>query len=138
MNIKFSLITYLSIIIALNLPASPVNKDIQVKCDSVEFLKETNKISFLHNVEIDSNFVSIFAKSAIYDDLSKVITIKGTPSSIKSNKDGSSFSGTAEKIIFFNDEKLHLIGNASMKYENISISSNIIIFNPRTGKFSSE
>jgi lipopolysaccharide export system protein LptA len=60
------------------------------------------------------------------------------PSLIKSNKDDSFFSGTAEKIIFFSDEKIHLIGNASMKYENVSISSNIIIFNPRTGKFSSE
>ena len=38
--------------------------------------------------------------------------------------------------MFFNDEKIHLIGDASIKYENISISSNIIIFNPRTEKIS--
>ena len=95
-------------------------------------------ISFLNNVEIISDFVSISAKSAIYDDLKQVISIKGTPTSIESNSGDAFFSGTAEKILFFNDEKVHLVGNASMKYENISISSNIIILNPKTGEFSSK
>ena len=66
-----------------------------------------------------------------------MISIKGMPSSIESNNGDKLFSGTAEKILFFNDEKVHLVGNASMKYENVSISSNIIIFNPRIGKISS-
>ncbi len=138
MNIKFSIIITASLIIALNISAKSLNKDIQIKSDTVEFLKQVNQISFINNVEINSNFVSISANSAIYDDISKIISIDGVPSSIKSNKGDSFFSGTAEKIIFFSDEKVHLIGNASMKYENVSISSNIIIFNPRTGKFSSE
>ena len=138
MNIKFSLIITASLIIALNISARSLNKDIQIKSDTVEFLKQVNQISFTNNVEINSNFVSISANSALYDDISKIISIDGIPSSIKSNKGDSFFSGTAEKIIFFSDEKVHLIGNASMKYENVSISSNIIIFNPRTGKFSSE
>ena len=137
MNIKLSLISA-SLIIALNISAVSLNEDIQIKSDTVEFLKEANQISFMNNVEINSNFVTISAKSALYDDIDKIISIKGIPSLIKSNKDDSFFSGTAEKIIFFSDEKIHLIGNASMKYENVSISSNIIIFNPRTGKFSSE
>ena len=137
MNIKVSLILA-SLIIALNISAVSLNEDIQIKSDTVEFLKEANQISFINNVEINSNFVTISAKSALYDDISKIISIKGIPSLIKSKKDDSFFSGTAEKIIFFSDEKIHLIGNASMKYENVSISSNIIIFNPRTGKFSSE
>ena len=137
MNIKVSLISA-SLIIALNISALSLNEDIQIKSDTVEFLKEANQISFINNVEINSNFVTISAKSALYDDISKIISIKGIPSLIKSKKDDSFFSGTAEKIIFFSDEKIHLIGNASMKYENVSISSNIIIFNPRTGKFSSE
>ena len=138
MNIKFYIIITTSLIIALNSSAASLNKDIQIKSDTVEFLKQTNRISFINNVEINSNFVSISAKSALYDDINKIISIKGMPSLIKSNRDDSFFNGTAEKIIFFNDEKVHLIGNASMKYENVSISSNIIIFNPRTGKFSSE
>ena len=138
MNIKFSIIVTTSLIIALNISATSLNKDIQIKSDTVEFLKETNQISFINNVEINSNFVSISAKSALYDHISEIISIKGIPSLIKSNRDDSFFNGTAEKIIFYSDEKVHLIGNASMKYENVSISSNIIIFNPRTGKFSSE
>ena len=138
MKIKFSQIINLSIIIAFSLQVATFEKDIQIKSDTVEFLKEVNQISFLDNVEIISNFVSIYAKSAIYDDLSKVISIKGMPSSIESNNENKLFSGTAEKILFFNDEKVHLVGNASMKYENISISSNIIIFNPKTGKISSK
>jgi lipopolysaccharide export system protein LptA len=138
LNIKFSIIVTTSLIIALNISATSLNKDIQIKSDTVEFLKETNQISFINNVEINSNFVSISAKSALYDHISEIISIKGIPSLIKSNRDDSFFNGTAEKIIFYSDEKVHLIGNASMKYENVSISSNIIIFNPRTGKFSSE
>ena len=138
MKIKFSQIIHLSIIIAFSLPVATFEKEIQIKSDTVEFLKEINQISFLNNVEIISNFVSISAKSAIYDDLSKVISIKGMPTSIESNNGDTLFSGTAEKILFFNDEKVHLVGNASMKYENISISSNIIIFNPKTGKISSK
>ena len=138
MKIKFSQIINLSIIIAFSLQVATFEKDIQIKSDTVEFLKEVNQISFLNNVEIISNFVSISAKSAIYDDLNQVISIKGMPSSIESNNGELLFSGSAEKILFFNDEKVHLVGNASMKYENVSISSNIIIFNPRTGKISSK
>lgn len=138
MKIKFSQIIHLSIIIAFSLPVATFEKDIQIKSDTVEFLKEVNQISFLDNVEIISNFVSISAKSALYDDLNQVISIKGMPSSIESNNGDTLFSGTAEKILFFNDEKVHLVGNASMKYENFSISSNIIIFNPKIGKISSK
>jgi len=138
LKIKFSQIIHLSIIIAFSLPVATFEKEIQIKSDTVEFLKEINQISFLNNVEIISNFVSISAKSALYDDLSEVISIKGMPTSIESNNGDTLFSGTAEKILFFNDEKVHLVGNASMKYENISISSNIIIFNPKTGKISSK
>ena len=76
-------------------------KEIQIKSDTVEFLKEINQISFLNNVEIISNFVSISAKSAIYDDLSEVISINGMPTSIESNNGDMLFSGTAEKILFF-------------------------------------
>ena len=138
MNIKFSIIITATLIIALDVSSKSLNEDIKIKSDSVEFLKQANQISFINNVEINSNFVTISAKSALYDDIDKIISIKGMPSLIKSNKDDSFFSGTAEKIIFFSNEEVHLIGNASMKYENVSISSNIIIFNPRTGKFSSE
>ena len=57
---------------------------------------------------------------------------------ITSNKDDSFFNGKANKIIIFNDEKVHLIGDATMFYENINISSDKIVFNPQTGSLLSE
>ena len=118
--------------------SSNFNNDIRIKSDTIEFLEKNNQINFLDNVEINSDFVNIKAESAVYDDIKDMISILGKPSTIKSSKKNTSFNGKAEEIMFFNDEKIHLIGNASIKYENISISSNIIIFNPRTGKISSE
>lgn len=117
---------------------SEYSNDIKIKSGTIEFIKESNKINFLNDVVIDSEFVNIVAESAIYDDINSVISLLGSPSLISSNKQDNIFDGKAEKILFFNDEKVHLIGNASMKYENISISSNIIIFNPQTGNISSD
>ena len=117
---------------------SEYSNDIKIKSGTIEFIKESNKINFLNDVVIDSEFVNIVAESAIYDDINSVISLLGYPSLISSNKQDNIFDGKAEKILFFNDEKVHLIGNASMKYENISISSNIIIFNPQTGNISSD
>ena len=117
---------------------SEYSNDIKIKSGTIEFIKESNKINFLNNVEINSDFVKIIAESAIYDDLNSVISLEGRPSLIKSNKKDNAFDGEAEKILFFNDQKVHLIGNASMQYENISISSNLIVFNPQTGKISSD
>ena len=118
--------------------SSSFDNDIRIKSDTIEFLEKNNQINFLNNVEIDSDFVNIKADSAVYNDIKDMISILGKPSIIKSSKEDTAFNGKAEEIMFFNDEKIHLIGNASMKYENISISSNIIIFNPSTGKISSE
>ena len=117
---------------------SEYSNDIKIKSGTIEFIKESNKINFLNNVVIDSEFVNIVAESAIYDDINSVISLLGYPSLISSNKQDNIFDGKAEKILFFNDEKVHLIGNASMKYENISISSDIIIFNLQSGNISSD
>tara|TARA_B100000941_G_scaffold109485_1_gene76731 strand:+ start:15 stop:428 length:414 start_codon:yes stop_codon:yes gene_type:complete len=116
---------------------SDFKSDIKINSNSIEFLKESKKINFFDSVEINSKYVNIKAESATYDQKEDVISFSGKPSIIKSNKDGNLFNGKAEKILFFNDEKVHLIGNASMKYEDISISSNIIIFNPQSGKMTS-
>tara|TARA_B100000579_G_C22036089_1_gene490529 strand:- start:75 stop:485 length:411 start_codon:yes stop_codon:yes gene_type:complete len=118
--------------------ASDFNTDIKIKSDSIEFIKDSKQINFLNGVEISSEYVSIISESASYDEINNVITFLGSPSSIKSNKKENIFDGKAEKILFFTNEKVHLIGNAIMNYENISISSNLIIFNPQTGKMSSE
>lgn len=121
-----------SIIIAEDL------NDINIKSDKVELDIDNNKINFLNNVFIDSKHISISASSAIYDDKTQVVTMYGSPSKITSNKDNGVFYGLADKVLFFNNDRIHLIGNATMEYDGISISSNLIIFNPITGNVSSE
>ena len=59
--------------------------------------------------------MNIKANFATYDQQEDVI-FSGSPSVIKSKKDDNLFNGEADKI-FFDDEKIHLIGNASMIYE---------------------
>ena len=115
-----------------------VLSNIEIRSDKVEFEIDINKISFLDNVSIDSKYISISANSAVYDDKNKVINMSGAPSKITSNKENNIFYGLADKILFFNNERVHLIGNATMEYEGISITSNLIIFNPITGNVSSE
>ena len=137
MNNKSLFLITLSIFFSFVIHAVEINKDIKIKSDSIEFLKENNQISFLNNVEIRSNSVRIVANAATYDDFKNVISISGRPSTIESSMKDTVFSGKSNKILFFNDEKIHLIGNASMKYESISIASDLIIFNPQTGKLSS-
>ncbi len=117
--------------------SDPENK-IKIKSERVEVNNDFENVNFINNVFINSQYVRISANSAIYNNNNKTISIIGDPSSIESIKDENVYEGAAEKIIFFNDEKVHLIGNASMKLENISISSNLIIFNTRTGKISSK
>ena len=115
-----------------------LNEHVKIKSDSIEFNKESNQINFKHNVEIKSDYINIEALSAIYDDSGNSICLTGMPATITSNKDNNDFSGTANKIIFYTNEKVHLIGNAKMIYENLTISSELIVFNPITGNFSSE
>ena len=115
-----------------------LNEHVKIKSDSIEFYKESNQINFNHNVEIKSDYINIEASSAIYDDIENSISLTGLPATITSNKSNNDFSGTANNIIFYTNEKVHLIGNAKMIYENLTISSELIIFNPITGNFSSE
>ena len=89
-------------------------------------------------LKLNQTHINIEALSAIYDDSENSISLTGMPATITSNKDNNDFSGTANKIIFYTNEKVHLIGNAKMIYENLTISSELIIFNPITGNFSSE
>ena len=131
-------IIFLVFIFTFDVNGAIINKNINIKSDSVEFIEQLNQISFQNNVEIDSDNIVIKADSAIYDNSEDLISFIGMPTTIKSDEVEVEFSGTAQKILFYNDEKIHLIGNAYMQYEGISISSELIIFNPKTGKLSSE
>ena len=122
----------------LDLSSKNLINHVKIESDKVEFIKNLNKVSFFSNVNINSSYVEISANSAIYDQKKEVISISGDPSSIKSNKKNNFFNGEAETIIFFSDEKVHLVGNALIKFDNLSINSNLIIFNPKTGKITSD
>ncbi len=122
----------------LDISSNNLINHIKIKSDKVEFIKNLRNVSFFSNVNINSSYVEISANSAIYDQIKEVISITGDPSSIRSNKKNNFFDGEAETILFFSDEKVHLVGNASIKFDNISISSNLIIFNPKTGKITSD
>ena len=122
----------------LDLNSKSLASEVKIESDKVEFSNDSKNISFFSNVNINSSYVEISASSAIYDDKKEVISISGDPSTIKSNKENNFFNGEAEKILFFSDEKVHLVGNASIKFEKISINSNLIIFNPKTGKITSD
>ena len=122
----------------LDLNSKSLASEVKIESDKVEFINSLNKVSFFSNVNINSSYVEISANSAIYDQKKEVISISGDPSSIKSNKENNFFNGEAETILFFSDEKVHLVGNALIKFDNLSINSNLIIFNPKTGKITSD
>ena len=126
------------IFFSFSISSEELNEHVKIKSDLIEFHKESNQINFNQNVKIKSDYISIEASSAIYDDIENSISLTGEPTTIKSNKVNNDFSGTANNIIFYTNEKVHLIGNAKMIYENLTISSELIIFNPVTGKLSSE
>ena len=133
----FKVFLFLFAIFDLEAFQNDPEKKIRIKSERVEVNNDFENVNFIDNVIINSQYVKISAISAIYNNNNKTISILGDPSSIESIKDENVYEGAAEKIIFFNDEKVHLIGNASMKLENISIASNLTIFNTRTGKITS-
>ena len=122
----------------LDLSSKNLINHVKIESDKVEFINSLNKVSFFSNVNINSSYVEISANSAVFDQIEEVISISGNPSSIKSNKEKTFFNGEAETILFFSDEKVHLVGNALIKFDNLSINSNLIIFNPKTGKITSD
>jgi len=117
-----------------NISANIINDKTNITAERIEYNQNSNEVSFLNNVQINSNILSITANTAIYNNESDLFSIKGLPSIIKSNNSKRAFNGEADEILFFSDEKVHLIGNANIKIDNMSISSKLIIFNPITGK----
>ena len=109
-----------------------------INSDSVEVKKNSSQIVFLNNVRIETELLSIKADIALYDNIKKIMSLKGSPSLIRSTSDEQTFNGNADEIVFYSNSKIHLLGNASMDYDNIKISSNSIIFNPQNGLVSSD
>jgi len=122
----------LSLLLTCSIYASE-SDNLVINSDKVNIANKKNKVIFSQNISIDSGMVLINANKAIYDNDTKIIEITGNPSSLKSLDITKDFYGSASKIIFYNNEKVHLIGNAKMSYENMTISSEKIIFSPSLG-----
>ena len=132
MNQKYTFL--LCLIFFNNISANIFTDKTNITAERIEYNQNLNEVSFLNNVQINSNILSITASTAIYNNESNLFSIKGLPSIIKSNNSKKPFNGEADEILLFSDEKIHLIGNANIKIDNMSISSKLIIFNPITGK----
>ena len=111
--------------------------EININSNIIEIKRGSNQIFFKNNVKIDSGVIEIKADDAIYENLNKTIHIYGKPSSLQSSDNNNKFFGEASEIIFYSNSKIELIGKASLKYNNIEINSENIIFNPASGEMSS-
>ena len=111
--------------------------NILINSDSIEIKRSINQVIFTKNVNINTGTLIINADNAVYDNLKRTISVNGSPSIIDSTLKDIKFRGQAKEIIFFDDTKIHLIGSANMSYDNMNISSNMIIFNPQNGNMSS-
>lgn len=133
-------LNFLSLVLILSIYIESSDHSIDnilINSDSIEIKKNINQVLFTNNVYINTGTLIINADSAVYDNLKKTISVNGSPSIIDSTHKDIKFNGQAEEIIFFDDTKIHLIGSANMNYDNMNISSNIIIFNPQNGNMSS-
>ena len=134
--------TLISFIVSLacisTLSANTFLDNLIINSDTVEVRKNSSQIVFLNDVQIETRFLSIKADIALYDNIKKIMTLKGNPSLIQSTSGEQNFNGNAEEIVFYSNSKIHLLGNASMDYDNIKISSSSIIFNPQNGIVSSD
>ena len=134
--------TLISFIVSLacisTLSANTFLDNLIINSDTVEVKKNSSQIVFLNDVQIETRFLSIKADIALYDNIKKIMTLKGNPSVIQSTSGEQNFNGDAEEIVFYSNSKIHLLGNASMDYDNIKISSSSIIFNPQNGIVSSD
>ena len=110
------------------------NNNIVINSGSIEVEKKSNKIFFNDGVFIKSGEFTIEAREAIFNKINKIISVYGEPSKISSTAKNNFFTGSADEIIFTETDKIQLVGNATIYYDDISISSNEIIFNARNGE----
>ena len=107
------------------------NNNIVINSGAIEVEKKSNKIFFNDGVFIKSGEFTIEAREAIFNKINKIISVYGEPSKISSTAKNNFFTGSADEIIFTETDKIQLVGNATIYYDDISISSNEIIFNAR-------
>ena len=112
--------------------------NIIINSGSIEIEKKSNKIFFSDGVYVESNGFIIEASQAIFNKMNKVILVYGKPSTIQSTTKDNYFTGSADRIFFSETDKIKLVGNATINYDDLSISSKEIIFNTRNGQVLSD
>ena len=110
------------------------NNNIVINSGAIEVEKKSNKIFFNGGVFIKSGEFTIEAREAIFNKINKIISVYGEPSKISSTAKNNFFTGSADEIIFTETDKIQLVGNATIYYDDISISSKEIILNARNGE----
>ena len=122
--------------VPFSLSANEIN-GLSINSEEINLIEEENIISFKKNILIETQTIKMLSQEAVYFTETDIIELNGKPSLISKNKNNY-FKVEAEKIIFFNDEKIHLIGKASMGYRNININSKRIVFNSKSGLLSKD
>ena len=110
------------------------SNNIVINSGAIKVEKKSNKIFFNDGVFIKSGEITIEAREAIFNKINKIITVYGEPSEISSTAKNNFFTGSADKIIFTETDKIQLVGSATIYYDDISISSKEIILNARNGE----
>jgi lipopolysaccharide transport protein LptA len=136
-NILFFILIFCNYVYSQEVNEFKLN-NIIVNSGSIEIEKKSNKIFFNNGVYVESNDFIIEANQAIFNKTNKVISVYGMPSKIQSTAKDNYFIGSADKIFFSQTDKIQLIGNATINYDDLSISSKEIIFNTRNGQVLSE
>ena len=133
----YKFLIFCSTLLTLVLSSESYIDNLEIDASSIIVSPAENQIIFSDNVLLDTGKLILKSDSAIYNELNKTITLVGAPSSIDSVDVSRVFKGSANKIIFFSNSKVQLVGRAIMNYDNIDISSNSIVFNPENGKMTS-
>ena len=133
----YKFLFFCSTLLTLVLSSESYIDNLEIDASSIIVSPAENQIIFSDNVLLNTGKFILKSDSAIYNELNKTITLVGAPSSIDSIEGSRVFKGSANKIIFFSNSKVQLVGRAIMNYDNINISSNSIVFNPENGKMTS-
>ena len=139
-NLQFNKLSLLSLLILCHFAYSQSqdnqfkSNNIVINSGAIEVEKKSNKIFFNNGVYIRSGEFTIEAREAIFNKINKIISVHGEPSKISSTGKNNFFTGSADKIIFAETDKIQLVGNATINYDDISISSKEIIFNAINGE----
>ena len=120
--------------IALDVNAEFTTNTLTINSLSIEVRRNENEIIFDGDVFIKSKDFEINADNAVFNNKNKMVSVIGAPSRINSTYEDNIFIGSADKIVFSETNKVQLIGNAQMNYENIDITSNEISFSLQDGK----